>query len=301
MTENTLTHAVLPLAGLATRMLPASKTVPKEMFPVLDRPVLHYVIAEAQAAGIRHFVFVTRQGKEAIAAYFDRDAALEARLAAEGKDRLVALLRQTNLASGQVSFVRQQDPKGLGDAVLCARDVIGARPFAVLLPDMLTRAATGESGCMAQLAAAYARHGGNWLSVAPVAREDVSSYGIVGVGASLDEHSFAIDDLVEKPEPAMAPSNLMVLGRYILEPAIFDYLAVQEPGSGGERQITDAMRSLLARRPFYGHRFTGAIDDCGTLPGWLEANINLAMDDPQLRGRLVRFLRRFDKDGVVDR
>ena len=269
--------AVFPVAGLGTRFLPATKAVPKEMLTVVDRPVIQHVVDEARAAGITHFVFVTGRNKHVIEDHFDKQYELEATLRARGKSEQLALLEADLPSAGQTSFTRQQQPLGLGHAVWCARDIVGDEPFALLLPDMLAK---GAKGCLSQMMAVYDRHGGNVIGVEEVPREEVSSYGIVAVGEELDG-AFRISGMVEKPAVQDAPSNLMIMGRYILQPEIFDLLERQERGAGGEIQITDAMLHLHESQDFYGVRFEGRTFDCGSKIGFLAANIayGLAHDE----------------------
>ncbi|PWE18685.1 UTP--glucose-1-phosphate uridylyltransferase [Marinicauda salina] len=267
--------AVLPVAGLGTRVLPATKVIPKELLPVYDRPALQYVVDEARAAGIEHFIFVTGRNKAAIEDYFDSAYELEATLAAKGKTDLLDRLRADLPAAGQCSFVRQQAPLGLGHAVWCARDIVGDEPFAVLLPDMIMRS---DPPCLKQMVDARAGVGGNIISVEEVPREDVSKYGVIEPG----ERRGALVEMrgmVEKPAVADAPSNLMISGRYILEPDIMDLLAEQEAGAGGEIQLTDSMLKLMATRPFHALPFTGETFDTGSKTGYLEAFAAFALAD----------------------
>jgi UTP--glucose-1-phosphate uridylyltransferase len=284
--------AVFPVAGLGTRFLPATKAVPKEMLTVLDRPVIQHVVEEARAAGIEHFVFVTGRGKEAIEDHFDRAFELEATLERRGKAAELAILAAGLLPAGATSFVRQQAPLGLGHAVWCARDVVGDEPFALLLPDMLHH---GARSCLAAMMDLYAAAGGgNVVAVSEVPREQVHQYGIVAPGPA-EGDGFRITGMVEKPQPAEAPSNYMISGRYLLQPEIFDLLAHQGAGAGGEIQVTDAMLALLARQPFYAYPFPGRIYDCGAKLGFLAANAAYGLADPDLgptfRGVLKELLK----------
>jgi UTP--glucose-1-phosphate uridylyltransferase len=282
--------AVFPVAGLGTRFLPATKAMPKEMLTVVDRPVVQHVVDEAKAAGIEHFIFVTGRNKGMIEDHFDSQFELERTLSERGKkkelDELMAELPQ----AGQTSFTRQQAPLGLGHAVWCARDIVGDEPFALLLPDMLHFAARP---CLADMIAAYARHGGNHLSVSPVPEDQTHLYGIVGVEDRAAPAS-RITTMIEKPKRGEAPSNLHVSGRYILQPEIFAILEKGERGAGGEIQLTDAMIKLAASQPFHAVRFDGAIYDCGAKMGFLLANVAyaLAREDlgPTLRAELARLL-----------
>lgn len=268
--------AILPVAGFGTRVLPATKAVPKEMLAVFDRPAIQYVVDEARAAGIEHIVFVTGRNKGAIEDYFDIAFELEDSLRAKGKTVLLEELSLSRLEAGAASFVRQQEPKGLGHAVWCARDVIGDEPFALLLPDMIMVPDAGAPGCLEAMIAAHDAHGGNIIGVNAVAPEFTHQYGIVAVGAQKDI-GFEIAGMVEKPPAGTAPSNLYINGRYVLQPEIFDILATQERGAGGEIQITDGMRKLMEWQAFHGVEFQGRVYDCGDKIGYLRASAALAM------------------------
>ena len=285
--------AVFPVAGLGTRFLPATKAIPKEMLPVVDRPAIQHVVDEARAAGIEHFIFVTGRNKGAIEDHFDQAFELEATLRGRGKKAELDILSSALPAAGQTSFTRQQEPLGLGHAVWCARDIVGDEPFALLLPDMLHQ---GDPGCLAGMVEVYRQTGGgNVIAVSEVAREQVQQYGIVGVGKPRG-NGFEITSMVEKPKPADAPSNFMFSGRYILQPDIFALLETQAAGAGGEIQITDAMLKLAERQPFIGYRFEGRIYDTGSKLGFLTANVAyaLARDDlgDELRRELEGLLKR---------
>ena len=277
--------AVLPVAGLGTRFLPATKAVPKEMLTVVDRPALQHVVEEAREAGIEHFVFVTGRNKSAIEDHFDMAYELDDTLKKRGKVREYEALLADLPAAGATSFTRQQAPLGLGHAVWCARDIIGDEPFAVLLPDMITMAGARKSRCLAQCLEAYRRHGGNIIAVEEVAPSETHRYGIVAVGAD-HGHSFEIRAMVEKPPQGSAPSNLIISGRYVLQPEIFQILAKVEKGAGGEIQLTDGMIELAASQPFHGVRFDGRTYDCGSSLGFLTANIAFALDRPDLAAAL---------------
>jgi UTP--glucose-1-phosphate uridylyltransferase len=271
--------AVFPVAGLGTRFLPATKALPKEMLTVVDRPVLQYVVDEAKAAGIEHFVFITGRNKTVIEDHFDMAYELEATLRERDKKAALEELARDLPAAGQTSFTRQQAPLGLGHAVWCAREIIGDEPFAVLLPDMITR---GEKGCLGQMMDVYRETGGNVIAVEECDPAETASYGIVGVGEQLAGEAFRITSMVEKPKPADAPSNLYINGRYILQPSIFRLLADKQRGAGNEIQLTDAMVRLARDEPFYGCRFKGRTFDCGSKSGFLAANLTFAMDRPDL-------------------
>ncbi|MEQ1708310.1 MAG: UTP--glucose-1-phosphate uridylyltransferase GalU [Terricaulis sp.] len=260
-----LRKAVLPVAGFGTRVLPATKSIPKEMLPVFDRPAIQYVVDEALAAGIEHIVFVTGRNKGAIEDYFDRAHELEFSLRAKGKTALVNELESSLRPAGSMSFVRQQAALGLGHAVWCARDIIGDEPFAVLLPDMLMMA---KPSCLAQMADAYSRVGGNLIAVEPC--EDPSGYGVIDP-ESRDGPLIKMKGMVEKPKREDAPSNLFISGRYILQPEIFDLLASQGAGAGGEIQLTDAMARLMETQSFHALEYDGRSYDCGDKIGYLRA------------------------------
>ena len=265
--------AVFPVAGLGTRFLPATKTVPKEMLTIVDRPVIQYVVDEAREAGIEHLIFVTGRNKGVIEDYFDVQTELQATLENRGKTTELNLLAAALPEAGTTSFTRQQLPLGLGHAVWCARELVGREPFALLLPDMIMQA---PKGCLAQMMEMYEETGGNIISVEQCEPERASSYGIVGVGETAGS-GFRITEMVEKPAPGTAPSNHFISGRYILQPEIMDILARQETGAGGEIQLTDAMIALLADQAFYGMPFDGQTYDCGSKSGFLAANVAYAL------------------------
>lgn len=284
--------AVLPVAGFGTRVLPATKSLPKEMLPVFDRPALHWVVEEAMAAGIEHIVFVTGRNKSAIEDYFDRSYELEETLRQAGKTSQLKTLAELLPEAGTRSFVRQQSPLGLGHAVWCARDIIGDEPFAVLLPDVLVQA---ETSCLAQMVAAYQSVGGNVIAVDPVPPDRVSSYGVIAHGPR-DGALMPLTGMVEKPARDEAPSSLKITGRYILQPQIFDLLANQQRGAGGEIQLTDAMLRLMQTQQFHAFEFAGREFDCGSRLGYAEAYVAYALADPELgpdvRGVLEALLAR---------
>ena len=271
--------AVFPVAGLGTRFLPATKAVPKEMLTVIDRPVIQWVVDEAKEAGIEHFIFVTGRNKGVIEDHFDRQFELEETLRRRGKTAALEVLERDLPQAGQTSFTRQQEPKGLGHAVWCARELVGDEPFALLLPDMLIQ---GAPGCLKQMMEVYERTGGNVIAVEEVPRQDVHKYGVVGMGERLDGRSFRITSMVEKPPVEEAPSNFIISGRYILQPEIFGILEEQEPGAGGEIQITDAMKTLLERQDFWGVCYEGETHDCGSRLGFLEANVAFGLAHPEI-------------------
>lgn len=265
--------AVIPVAGNGTRFLPATKAMPKEMLPVVDRPVVQYAVDEARQAGIEHIIFVTGRNKQIIEDHFDIAPELMSSLSRAGKTAQLSELADMLPTAGSVSFTRQQAPLGLGHAVWCAREMVGDEPFALLLPDMVSH---GERGCMAGLVDLYAETGGNILGVEQCAPEDVSKYGIVGVGDTV-KHGFAVTAMVEKPHSDDAPSNLFLNGRYILQPSIFEKLADQPRGAGDEIQLTDAMVTLSKTETFHAHPYQGRTFDCGCKHGFLEANVAFAL------------------------
>jgi UTP--glucose-1-phosphate uridylyltransferase len=282
-----LRKAVFPVAGLGTRFLPATKAMPKEMLTVVDRPLIQYVVEEARAAGIEHFILVTGRNKGVIADHFDIQVELEGTLQERGRLEAIEELKRDLPAPGQMSFTRQQVPLGLGHAVWCARYLVGNEPFAVLLPDMIMR---GEPGCLSQMVEVYNETGGNIIAVEECDPLRTNQYGIVGVGETIAGEAFRITSMVEKPAPELAPSNLFINGRYILQPGIFDHLALFERGAGNEIQLTDAMIRLSEAEPFYGVRFRGRTFDCGSKTGFLAANVAFALDRPDLANELANEL-----------
>jgi UTP--glucose-1-phosphate uridylyltransferase len=282
--------AIFPVAGLGTRFLPATKAMPKEMLPVVDRPLIQHVVDEARQAGIEHFIFVTGRNKGVIEDHFDRQFELEVTLRDRKKKADLDLLAQELPPAGTTSFTRQQEPLGLGHAVWCARELVGREPFALLLPDVLVQ---HERSCLAQMidAAKSAGEGANVIAVEEVPHERVHMYGVVGVGAAKGK-LFSITDMVEKPPREKAPSNLIITGRYILQPEIFDLLASQTRGAGGEIQLTDAMIELAKTQPFYGLKFEGQSFDCGSKIGFLSANVAYALERPDLAPALRAEIKR---------
>src|SRR5207248_6751850 len=274
--------AIFPVAGLGTRLLPATKSIPKEMITIVDRPLIQYAVDEAREAGIEQLIFVTGRGKSALVDYFDRAYELEGTL--KGKNKSLDVLECSNARFGEVVSVRQQQPLGLGHAVWCARDIVGDEPFAVLLPDELV---LNTPGVLAQMvnAADGLEAKANILAIEEVPMDLVHQYGIVGVGAKTGE-LFKIDSMVEKPARNKAPSNLSITGRYILQPEIFKILETQKRGAGGEIQLTDGMAGLLKSQPFYGVKFSGERHDCGSKAGFLRANIAFGLARPDLADAL---------------
>jgi len=290
--------AVFPVAGLGTRFLPATKAMPKEMLTVVDRPVIQLAVDEAREAGIEHLIFVTGRNKGVIEDHFDKQYELESTLRKRGKSAELDLLEQDLPGAGQTSFTRQQEPLGLGHAVWCARHLVGGEPFALLLPDMVMHA---RPGCLKQMMEVYeARGGGNVIAVEEVPGDQVHRYGVVGA-RDWTGNAFTIDKMVEKPKREAAPSNLIISGRYILQPEIFAEIEKQEPGTGGEIQITDAMIRLMARQRFHGIKYQGTTYDCGDKIGFLSANVAFALERPDLGPGFRAALRRIlGENGGLD-
>jgi len=283
--------AVFPVAGLGTRFLPATKTVPKEMLTVVDKPVIQYVVDEAREAGIEHLIFVTGRNKAVIEDYFDAQIELYTTLAERGKKEELDHLQDLQPLAGTTSFTRQQQPLGLGHAVWCARELVGDEPFALLLPDMLMQPdQKSGKGCLAEMVELYHETGGNIIAVQECAPQDSHKYGIVGRGAEI-AHGFEITQMIEKPPQGTAPSNFYINGRYILQPDIFDILSKQERGTGDEIQLTDAMLKLQQTHDFYGFHFTGNTFDCGAKIGFIEANVAFALSRDDMRSRIIPPLR----------
>lgn len=276
MTHKPVRKAVFPVAGLGTRFLPATKAIPKEMLPIVDSPLIQYAVDEAREAGIEQMIFVTGRGKSVIEDHFDIAFELEHTMTARGKD--VSVLANTRLSPGNCVYVRQQEPLGLGHAIWCARDIIGDEPFAIFLPDEFMH---GSPGCMKQMVDAYHQIGGNIISVLEVPRKDVSSYGVIAPGATNGAVTEVLG-LVEKPKVEDAPSNLIVSGRYILQPEVMRILEGQEKGAGGEIQLTDAMAQMIGQQPFNAVTFSGNRYDCGSKVGYIEANLALALQRPDM-------------------
>jgi len=279
--------AVFPVAGLGTRFLPATKAIPKEMLTVVDRPVIQHVVDEAREAGIEHFIFVTGRNKAVIEDHFDIAYELNRTLQERGKSKELEALTKDQPQAGQTSFTRQQEPLGLGHAVWCARELVGDEPFAVLLPDMLSR------GSMEQMIAAYERHGGNIIAVEEVPHDQTHQYGIVSVGEEFGR-TFEITGMVEKPPKGTAPSNYIISGRYILQPEIFGLLSNQQRGAGNEIQLTDSMIRLMKDQKFFGMKYQGRTYDTGSKVGFLMANVAYALEredlGPAFRQELESFL-----------
>jgi len=283
--------AVFPVAGLGTRFLPATKSVPKEMMTVVDRPVLQHVVDEAREAGIEHFVFVTGRNKAVIEDHFDMAFELEDTLKRRGKEKEYQALMADLPAAGATSFTRQQAPLGLGHAVWCAREIVGDEPFAVLLPDMITMEGKLGSRCLTQCIEAYEEYGGNIIAVEEVLMENTHQYGVVAIGQDKG-HTFEITGMIEKPPEGTAPSTSIISGRYVLDPSVFATLDKVEKGAGGEIQLTDAMIKLIGQLPSHGVRFDGKTYDTGSKIGFLAANVAFAMARPDLAGPLKDELRK---------
>ncbi|MEP0392888.1 MAG: UTP--glucose-1-phosphate uridylyltransferase GalU [Erythrobacter sp.] len=275
MSQKPIKKAVFPVAGMGTRFLPATKAIPKELLPIVDRPLIQYAVDEAREAGIEQMIFVTGRGKSAIVEHFDVAYELETTMSERGKD--LSVLNSTRATPGDIITVRQQVPMGLGHAIWCARAIVGDEPFAIFLPDELMIGKKGGTGCMKQMVDAYEQTGGNLISVLEVPMEEVSSYGVIAPGAengSLTE----VTGLVEKPPVAEAPSNKIVSGRYILQPEVMRTLETQGKGAGGEIQLTDAMAKMIGDQPFHAVTFDGNRYDCGSKLGFVEATLALALE-----------------------
>jgi UTP--glucose-1-phosphate uridylyltransferase len=289
MSAKPLRKAVLPVAGLGTRFLPATKAMPKEMLTVVDRPLIQYAVDEARAAGIEQFCMVSGRGKTALIDHFDVSYELESTLRERGKLDALSQLEQDRLQPGAITTVRQQEPLGLGHAIWCARTFIGDDPFAILLPDDLV---LSKTPCMAQLAQAYKDTGGSVVAVVEVPHDQTNRYGILKIGED-DGRLVEVTGLVEKPKPEVAPSNLSIIGRYILMPEVIGHLARMERGAGNEVQLTDAMAKLIGHSPFHGLRFEGERFDCGDKVGFLEAQIAFSLARPDLAGDVRAFLKKY--------
>ncbi len=272
-THKPIKKAVFPVAGLGTRFLPATKAIPKELLPIVDRPLIQYAVDEAREAGIEQIIFVTGRGKTAIVEHFDVAYELESTMSERGKD--MSVLDPTRATPGDIITVRQQVPLGLGHAIWCARAIVGDEPFAILLPDELM---IGEPGCMKQMVEAYNEVGGNLISVLEVPEDEVSSYGVIAPGAQVSDTLTEVTGLVEKPKREDAPSNKIISGRYILQPEVMRVLEDQEKGAGGEIQLTDAMARMIGNQPFHAVTFAGNRYDCGSKTGFVEATLALALE-----------------------
>ncbi|KJZ19361.1 UTP--glucose-1-phosphate uridylyltransferase GalU [Loktanella sp. S4079] len=286
-----VTKAIFPVAGLGTRFLPATKSVPKEIMTLVDRPLIQYAIDEARAAGIEDFIFVTSRGKSALEDYFDHSPELDNALKKAGKTELHKVLRSTNMDSGAIAYIRQHKALGLGHAVSCARKLVGDEPFAVILPDDVIAA---EKPCLQQMIEAYQETGGAMVAAMEVAPEKTSAYGVLDV-LKKDGRVLSVKGMVEKPAPGTSPSNYAVIGRYILTPRVMQNLENIEHGAGGELQLTDAIAyELTTGRDIFGYEFEGKRFDCGSKDGFLQATVSFALDRPELRGELASFLKGLD-------
>jgi UTP--glucose-1-phosphate uridylyltransferase len=281
--------AIFPVAGLGTRFLPATKSMPKEMLTVVDKPLIQYAVEEAKAAGIEEFIFVTSRGKSALEDHFDHAYELHDTLVRRGKKQELELLEQMALVPGQMAYVRQQQPLGLGHAVWCARHLVGDEPVAVLLADDLVMA---DTPCLKQMADVHAKVGGNVVAVMDVPREHTNRYGVLAVGKD-DGRLAEVRGLVEKPKPAEAPSTLSIIGRYILAPEVFAILEDQEPGAGNEVQLTDSLARMIGKAPFHGYRFDGTRFDCGDRVGFFEANVAFALRHATVGPAAQEVIRRY--------
>ena len=282
-----VTKAIFPVAGLGTRFLPATKSIPKEIMTLVDRPLIQYAIDEARAAGITEFIFVTSRGKSALEDYFDHAPELEASLASKGKDDLLEMLQSTNMDSGAIAYIRQHKALGLGHAVWCARRLIADEPFAVILPDDVI---SGNVPCLKQMVDAYEETGGAMVAAMEVPHDKASAYGVLDV-AEENGRLVSVKGMVEKPAPGTAPSNLAVIGRYILTPKVLKSLDRKMTGAGGEIQLTDAIaREIEKDRPVYGYRFEGQRFDCGSKAGFLQATVAFGLAREDLRDEFSYFL-----------
>lgn len=281
--------AIFPVGGLGTRFLPATKAMPKEMLPVVDKPLIQYAVEEAAAAGIEEFIFVTGRGKAAIEDHFDVSYELEKTLGERGRDDVLSNMRAIGLEPGQISYTRQMDPLGLGHAVWCARHHVGNEPVAVLLADDLVMS---KAPCLGQLIDVHKETGGNVVAVEEVPAEQTDRYGVLDV-ASDDGRLAEVCGLVEKPKPADAPSRLAIIGRYVLMPELFKHLSLFERGAGGEIQLTDAMAKMIGNTPFHGLRFEGQRFDCGDKIGFFEANVAFALERAELRDDIADVLKQY--------
>ena len=286
MKAKKVTKAVFPVAGLGTRFLPATKSIPKEIMTLVDRPLIQYAIDEARSAGIKEFIFVTSKGKSALEDYFDHAPELENTLRKAGKEELLEILKETNMDSGAIAYLRQNRPLGLGHAVWCARRLIGNEPFAVLLPDDVIAA---EKPCLQQMMEAYEQTGGNMVAAMEVSPEKASSYGILDIGQDMGSIVEA-KGMVEKPNAADAPSNLAVIGRYILQPKVLTNLNKRKQGAGGEIQLTDAIAEETKSGKVYGYRFRGQRYDCGSKSGFLQATVAFGLARADLRDEFSGYL-----------
>ena len=278
--------AVFPVAGLGTRFIPATKAMAKEMLPVVDKPLIQYAVEEAFAAGIEHIIFVTGRGKKALEDHFDRSFEIEHALEKKGKDDLLKQIQELVPKTGTIIYTRQNEPLGLGHAIWCARDIVGDEPFAVLLADDLIQT---DKPVLSEMVKKFDRLRASMAAVMEVDMDQTDKYGILDA-QKIEEDIVRIDDMVEKPSPDKAPSNLAIIGRYILTPKIFEYLEKRETGAGGEIQLTDAMKTLLKEQPVFGYKFHGKRFDCGDKAGFQMANLAFALERPNMRKKLMKFI-----------
>ncbi len=291
----TLRKAIFPIAGLGTRFLPATKSVPKEMLPVVDKPLIQYAVEEARAAGIEEFIFVVRPGNRTIEAHFSRSPDLEDNLRRRGRKAELESIISSCIDPAKARYVPQDRPLGLGHAISCAQEYAGDEPVAILLPDDLIRA---PAPCLVQMAEAFGRRGGNMIAVMDVPKVEAPRYGMVEPGHR-DGRLIEIKGLVEKPTPEAAPSTLAIVGRYIVQPGVFRHLMRRQPGAGGEIQLTDALASMIGEAPCHGFRFEGRRFDCGAKIGFLEANLAYALSDSMIGEEARRLVRRYASGEAV--
>jgi UTP--glucose-1-phosphate uridylyltransferase len=284
--------AVFPVAGLGTRFIPATKAMAKEMLPVVDKPIIQYAVEEAFAAGIEQIIFVTGRGKKALEDHFDRSYEIEHVLKQKGKTDLLMQIQELVPKTGTIIYTRQHEPLGLGHAIWCARDIVGDEPFAVLLADDLIQT---DKPILSEMVKIFDRLRASMAAVMEIEKDQTDKYGILDA-QELEKNIFKINDMVEKPSPDKAPSNLAIVGRYILTPKIFEYLGKKEKGAGGEIQLTDAMKTLLKEQPIYGYKFNGQRFDCGDKVGFQMANLAFALERPDMRDRLIKFIKKIQKD-----
>jgi len=284
--------AVFPVAGLGTRFIPATKAMAKEMLPVVDKPIIQYAVEEAFAAGIEHIVFVTGRGKKALEDHFDRSFEIEHTLKEKGKDDLLKQIQELVPTTGTIIYTRQNQPLGLGHAIWCARDIVGDEPFAVLLADDLIQT---DKPVLSEMVKKFDRLRASMAAVMEVEKDQTDKYGILDA-QKVENDIVRINDMVEKPKPEEAPSNLAIIGRYILTPKIFEYLGEGKKGAGGEIQLTDAMKTLLKEQPVYGYKFKGKRFDCGDKAGFQMANLSFALERPDMRDTLIKFIKEVQKD-----
>lgn len=281
--------AVFPVAGLGTRFLPATKALPKEMLPVVDKPLIQYAVEEALAAGIEQIIFVTGRGKTALENHFDKSLELESTLESKHKNKILNEIEQIVPKTGTIIYTRQNEPLGLGHAIWCARHIIGDEPFAVLLADDLVKS---EEPVLSQMAQRFSRLRASMMAVMEVDKQDTDKYGIIS-GKDIEDNVVQIDGLIEKPDPEKAPTNLAIIGRYILTPEIFPILEQKNKGAGNEIQLTDAMAVLLNDQPLFGYKFSGTRFDCGDKAGFQMANIAFAMERPEIKEKLLPFMKNY--------